>query len=126
MGMVRRGRLSMSEPVRVLSDAHRRVIRLLEMAGLEIMEEVGFPPYQIDIYIPDCHAAVEVDGPHHRNRRRRDRRRDILLIDRYSLPTFRVPMRGRGWEEEFGRFLRLAKETARERWEIVKDRLPHL
>lgn len=116
----------MSELVRVLSDAHRRVIRLLETWGVEIMEETAFPPYIVDVYLQDYHAAVEVDGPHHRNRCKQDKRRDTLLLDRYSLPTFRVPAHGGGWEEEFGRFLRLAKENARERWEIVKDRLPHL
>jgi very-short-patch-repair endonuclease len=78
----------MSELVRVMSDAHRELIRLLQNWGVGLMEEVEFPPYTVDIYVPDAHVAIEADGPHHS--RRHDDKRDQQLYERYSLVVLRV------------------------------------
>ena len=72
----------------VISDAHARVIKLLEACGLCLQEEVDFPPFRIDIYLPDYHVCIEVDGPHHSERANRLRDRELKSI--YRLPTFRI------------------------------------
>ena len=71
-----------------ISDAHRELIRLLENSGLCIIEEQEFPPYTVDIYLPDVHLGVEVDGPHHELKR--DARRDEQLLNDYLLPVLHV------------------------------------
>lgn len=78
----------MSEPVKEMSDLHRELIRLLQNWGIELMEEVSFPPYQVDIYVPEAHAAIEADGPQHN--RRESMRRDVRLYDTYDLPVIHV------------------------------------
>ena len=118
----------MSELVSTFSDAHREAVRILESWGYELLVEIEFPPYRADIYLPDIHAVVEVDGPHHS--RKGNRRRDWALVEGYCLPTFRLrsgqvrfPKR---WRSEFLSFVEACAPTAEARWERCKLKTPWL
>ncbi len=93
--------------------AHSRMIDILQANGIQVEPEVPFPcrewvpghalmrmhPYQVDIYLPESHVAVEVDGVSHANRSKRDAKRDAMLLDQHKLPILRirnesVPMAG--------------------------------
>lgn len=54
------------------------MLTLLREMGIDAVAEYRLETphgtYWLDIYLPDYHAAIEVDGPQHS--RRRDRRRD--------------------------------------------------
>jgi very-short-patch-repair endonuclease len=78
----------MSELVTVMSDAHRELVRLLLNWGVELQEEIKFPPYTVDVYVPVLHVAIEADGPQHS--RRRDDKRDQYLCEVYDLIVLRV------------------------------------
>ena len=79
----------LQESVKSFSDAHVQVSKILERAGLEIMEETSFPPFSADVYIPSHHIVVEIDGPQHE--KKRDERRDKKLLEEYGLPVFHIP-----------------------------------
>ena len=107
----------------VISDAHSRVIKLLEARGLCLQEEIDFPPFRVDIYLPDYHACIEVDGPHHGTRA--DNIRDETLLREYSLPTLRI----RSGDIDLAalkEFLELTEATFEERWEHCEMRTPWL
>lgn len=78
------------EQLTELTDIHRKVVRRLERINISCMVEVDFPPYRIDIYIPDAHIGIEVDGPHHN--KKKDKNRDKYLLDTYNLPIIRLSM----------------------------------
>ncbi|KKM33142.1 hypothetical protein LCGC14_1565530, partial [marine sediment metagenome] len=44
-------------------DAHLAVIRELERHGLGLLEEVEFPPYRADIYLPAYHVLSRSMAP---------------------------------------------------------------
>jgi hypothetical protein len=68
---------------------HRWVEGLLEEMRIAYMSECeDFPPYRLDLYIPQWHLCVEVDGPMHTPAK--DKRRDLYLEGHYSLPTLRI------------------------------------
>ncbi len=102
------------------SDAHVQVSKILERAGLEIMEEVSFPPFSADVYIPSHHIVVEIDGPQHE--RKRDEKRDKKLLEEYGLPVFHIPAaqakQPRKWWDDFVSFMNEAEKTVDER--VVK------
>ena len=79
----------LEDQLTTLTDAHTRVIKWLERHGVQLMEEVPFPPYQADIYVPRFHAVIEVDGPQHSEKD--NNRRDLELWTTYQVPTLRVP-----------------------------------
>ena len=56
-------------------------------AGFGTTLEEDFPPYVVDVYIPDLHLGIELDGPHHF--RKRDAIRDENLLSEYSLEIWR-------------------------------------
>ena len=56
-------------------------------AGFGTTLEEDFPPYVVDVYIPDLHLGIELDGPHHF--RKRDAIRDEKLLSEYSLEIWR-------------------------------------
>ena len=107
---------------------HREVSAWLEASGFGLQDEVDLPPYRVDIYLPDFHAAVEADGPTHG--RTMDGRRDAYLKATYFLPVFHVPLaRWRrpnhdGLGPELAHFLHRTHITRNERWLKAKDRLP--
>ena len=72
----------------VLSDAHATVIKHLLNRGIGYMEEIDFPPYRVDCYLPDWHAVIEVDGPQHSMRE--IHKRDRALDEIYGLPVFHI------------------------------------
>lgn len=110
----------------VVSDFHAKVMKWVENQGIGVQEEVDFPPYRVDIYLPDFHAAVEVDGPQHAEKR--DARRDNLLGRQYQLVVFHIPIElfnnKKQLTEEFIMFTAAAAYSAEERIEKVKDRIP--
>lgn len=109
-----------------MTDAHRRVVALLERRGLGVQEEINFPPYKVDIYLPDFHVAVEVDGPLHTARA--DRRRDRALNAEYGLYVFHIPAKNANapdkWAYALGEFLRYANPTKVKRWGRCEMKTP--
>ena len=79
----------MNDPLNIMTGLHRKLIHILEKAGFELLEEVSFPPAQVDIYIPLYHIAFEADGPYHKIQQKHDRIRDQKLLDTYKLPVCR-------------------------------------
>lgn len=75
------------------SNPHRRVEKALHKMGVAFMSEnEEFPPYRLDIYLPDYHAAIEVDGPSHSYKK--DKARDTWMLERYFVPTLRIKTKG--------------------------------
>ncbi len=63
---------------------HRKVETWLDQLGVRYDSEVtDFPPYSADIYLPDSHIILEIDGPQHLLER--DKRRDDILCERYGV-----------------------------------------
>lgn len=116
------------ETTTVLSAVHKYLISLLESWGFELLEEVDFPPYRVDIYIPDAHIAIEVDGPQHS--KKQDKKRDEELLTVYYLPTFRVKARDvknpDKWKHDLLLFLAIQEKTVDDRWERCKLKTPWL
>lgn len=111
----------------VISDAHFRVIKLLETRGLCLQEEIDFPPFRVDIYLPDYHVCVEVDGPHHSERANRLRDRELESV--YHMPTFRVNVSDIDdleWLKPLLLFLSRAVITKDARWGQCEMRTPWL
>jgi very-short-patch-repair endonuclease len=114
------------DPVTELSDLHRKLTRKLEKMGLRIMEEIRFPPYTVDIYLPDFHIAIEVDGPHHEIKR--DLKRDDHLLEVYNLYIIRF-----NGKEKVSLVRKIVEEnieqygdSALARFDEIKDRVPWL
>lgn len=67
---------------------HRKVEKWLTEEGIGFISECGdYPPYRLDVYLPDVHGVIELDGPGHL--RRRDQKRDDVLSTKYGLVTLR-------------------------------------
>lgn len=118
----------MSDTPTVLSAAHKEVIKLLENWGIELIEEVDFPPYRVDCFLPNVHVAIEVDGPHHS--KKADEKRNKKLLEDYFLPTFRINVKdvrkSERWSREFWAFLEEHIKTADSRKEKCQPRTPWL
>lgn len=57
--------------------------------GLNFVSEFPeFPPYQLDVYLPEWHLAIEIDGPYHL--RKHDIVRDNWMRERYGVETLRI------------------------------------
>ncbi len=116
------------ETVTVLTDAHLLVVKILERRGLGLMEEVEFPPYRADIYLPAYHALVEIDGAQHNVRA--DRKRDRELNAEYSLYVFHVSAHDtrfpHRWLEPLSAFLDYVQPTKDERWAACEMKTPWL
>ena len=111
-----------------MTGAHLAVIKALEKNGLGVMEEIEFPPYRVDVYLPKYHAAVEVDGPMHSERA--DRRRDRELYAAYSLHVFHVDATDarspKRWMDILKVFMLRVGQTRDERYEKAAMRAPWL
>lgn len=72
------------------SGPHRRVEKILDkQLGLSnYLSEQPFPPYTVDIYFPEWHVAIEVDGPLHSDKK--DKIRDQYLETFYGLKIMRI------------------------------------
>ena len=111
-----------------ISDAHAKVIKILEKKGVELMEEVDFPPYRVDIYVPDCHAAIEVDGPQHSVREQTTR--DTRLLFDYKLPVYHIRVDDIPtpilWLQALQFFLKKNVVDKDKRWEFCAPKTPWL
>ena len=68
---------------------HRWMERRLSEVGISfVSESTDFPPFELDLYLPEWHLCIEIDGPYHGPKR--DGRRDRFLMERYALPTLRI------------------------------------
>jgi len=76
------------QPLTHLTDIHKKVSSRIERLGISVQDEIPFPPYTVDIYLPEYHAAVEIDGPHHNAKK--DDLRDYKLWQEYRLYTLRI------------------------------------
>lgn len=73
------------------STPHRKVEELLRELKLYFESEYSFQPYTVDIYIPEWHIAVEIDGPYHT--KHKDEARDNYLLDQFGLYVLRLPVK---------------------------------
>lgn len=71
----------------VRSKPHRQVEKHLQKIGLSYLSEKDFPPYIVDIYLPEWHIGIEIDGPFHS--KNKDKVRDKYLMIHYGLPVIR-------------------------------------
>ena len=109
-----------------VSDAHLRVQNYLEARGVQLIEEVKFTPYTVDVWVPELHMAVEIDGPQHM--RKKDLARDAVLVGKYSLYVLHVK-HDISFDELFERFTiaRLdAMMDSTQRWEKCRRKTPWL
>jgi very-short-patch-repair endonuclease len=67
---------------------HRRVEQCLDDMGISYMSEYDFPPYRVDVYLPEWHLGVEIDGPYHN--KKRDNVRDLWLFQWLGLKMLRI------------------------------------
>ena len=65
-----------------------RLLDLMTSLGLTVEEETSFPPYSVDVYLPELHVALEADGPTHQMSK--DEKRDLQLLAEYALPVYRL------------------------------------
>lgn len=118
----------MTDAVTYMTDAHIAVIKHLQRAGWEVMEEVDFPPYRADVYLPNEHIVVEVDGPQHSVRA--DRKRDRELNRAYGLLVFHIPAALASnlsrWGTTFLMLIENAMPTREERWAKGEMKTPWL
>lgn len=70
------------------SGPHKKLERFLEEFGFKYESEYYFSPYTVDIYLPDWHIGIEVDGPYHS--KEKDAKRDNHLLKNYGLHILRV------------------------------------
>ena len=112
----------MKDSLTVMTKPHKDMLTYLENRGVELIEECPFPPFTVDLFLPDFHAAIEIDGPQHE--KKRDEERDEELLKVYELPIFHIkaeytkyPER---WEEDLKTFIDVCRITADERREKIK------
>lgn len=76
---------------------HRKLEEVLSLEGISFISEMSFPPYQVDVYLPEWHVGIEIDGPWHK--KKHDRVRDEYLKVYYGLPIirFKVSFLRPGW-----------------------------
>ena len=81
-------------PQNDLTQLHGRVLEALDLVGIVHEDEydisVKGQDFQLDSFLPDFFACVEVDGQYsHGMRGRKDRARDALLLS-VGIPTLRL------------------------------------
>ena len=67
------------------------VLEWVRSTGLRANSQEDFPPYVVDVYIPDMKLGIEIDGPLHLSRR--DRKRDQELKNNYGVDIWRLPLK---------------------------------
>lgn len=99
------------------------MVLYLEKRGLSIQWEESFWPHQVDIYLPDFHAVIEVDGPLHD--KQKDTKRDLVLVEDYSLRIHRIPAKDvrvpMRWWPGTATFLQQCRFSAEARLELYHD-----
>ena len=116
------------DPLTELTEIHQKAIKKMERLGYQVMEEVRFPPYVIDIYVPKLHVAIEVDGPFHKENK--DNKRDTFLWEEYNLPVLRLSLKEAANSSHIRQMMKEAvskyEESAGIRFEDAEDKLPWL
>lgn len=80
---------------------------LIEKEGYEHEDNKSFPPYEVDVYVPEFHLAFEFDGRPYHSFKSRDRRRDEHLMKIYGLPICRIRHFGLGIIADIRSFVNL-------------------
>ena len=77
------------------------VLEWVRATGLGANPQEDFPPYVVDVYVPDLDLAIEVDGPLHL--RKSDKKRDLHLKTEYGVDTWRIPLKkmAKSYKDEF-------------------------
>ena len=77
------------------------VLEWVRATGLGANAQEDFPPYVVDVYVPDLDLAIEVDGPLHL--RKSDKKRDLRLRTEYGVDTWRIPLKrmSKSYKAEF-------------------------
>lgn len=107
------------------SGPHRRVEDILTKMPISFMSEEQFPPYTVDIYLPEWHLGIEIDGPLHS--KSKDAVRDEYLEKYYYLPILRID--AKLWIKEadivkkITRFIEEMSEDAQDRKRLCQTRL---
>ncbi len=108
------------------SGPHRRVEGILDDMGISYMSEEPFPPYKIDILLPEFWVAIEVDGPFHS--KNKDRIRDQFILEYFYLPIMRINAKKwlqREWlKKEITEFIEEWAETSEERKQECRKHRP--
>lgn len=86
--------------------------------GLSFISEEPFPPYQVDILLPEFWVALEADGPYHRSKH--DKSRDEYLDAYYGIRILRISnieiwSRKTKVKQDIISFLESEADTAQER-----------
>ena len=99
------------------SGPHRRVEKILDEMGVSYLSEYPFPPYIVDIYLPEWRLGVEIDGPLHN--KAKDKVRDNYLDAWYQVPILRISakvwQKSKSIEEQITAFIELHAESADDR-----------
>ena len=64
------------------------VLNWVRDTGIGANPQEDFPPYVVDVYVPDLQLAIEIDGPLHLSKR--DKKRDEILASQ-GIETWRIP-----------------------------------
>lgn len=70
------------------SGPHKRVEKILDGMDINFSSEERFAPYTLDIYLPEWHLAIEIDGPAHSAKK--DEVRDQWFLEFHGIPTLRL------------------------------------
>lgn len=99
------------------SGPHRRVEKILDEMNVSYLSEYPFPPYTVDIYLPEWRIGIEVDGPLHS--KAKDKVRDNYLDAWYQVPILRIDAKrwhkSKNIEEQILAFIEEHADTAEER-----------
>lgn len=105
------------------SGPHRRVEQILDKMGISYISEYSFPPYTVDVYLPEWRLGCEIDGPLHS--KAKDKVRDSYLAAWYFLPVLRISAKiwqsSKKIEEQIIAFIEEQAESADDR----KANAPH-
>ena len=88
------------------------VLNWVRDTGIGANPQEDFPPYVVDVYVPDLNLAIEIDGPLHLSKR--DKKRDEILASQ-GIETRRIPLKviKVSYKEEF----------LKEFWKIVEKKI---
>lgn len=70
------------------SGPHKRIEKILDGMDINYSSEERFAPYTLDLYLPEWHLAIEVDGPAHSAKK--DEVRDQWFLEFHGIPTLRL------------------------------------
>lgn len=94
------------------SAMERKLADELEALGFKVVRSAIFGTAMVDIYLPDYHIVVEVDGPHHVMKGKKDIKKDGYLRE-FGLVVYRIT-----WLDIEGGHIR--KEAVKELRRLLK------